>query len=398
MKVVHAFTLSRILYATPYLKLNRTETERVDAMIRLATKAALNLPRSTSTAKLFELGMHNTLSELVEAHLQAQYLRLSASATGRHILASLRINIPANQPAFIAIPRHIHASLIVKPLPRNVHPQHHIARRVARANALHKSYGQAQDAIWVDAACTAQEAVAVAYNPALAHPLIHRLPSGSTAEEAEETAIALALAQSDAQYIFTDSKTALHNYARGRIHPPAWQLLNTATQNLPRMVELQWVPAHSGNPGNEAADKLARGLICRAQDSLDSGFSKERAHTFAELTQIPRLNRRTYPPPNPSLSHSQQILWRRLQTRTLPSPQLLSHYCGTSPECSLCGEPHATLSHILFGCPADPPPRGQPAISNWEDWEVLLSSGDPALQLAAVTRAADVIAARGMAV
>lgn len=170
MKVVHAFTLSRILYATPYLKLNCTETERVNAMIRLATKAALNLPRSTSTAKLLALGMHNTLPELVEAHLQTQYLRLAASATGRHILASLRINIPANQSTLIAIPRHIHTPLVVKPLPRNVHPQYHISRRVARANALHKYYGQVEKAIWVDAACTTHEAVAVAYNPTLPDP------------------------------------------------------------------------------------------------------------------------------------------------------------------------------------------------------------------------------------
>ncbi|XP_077522990.1 uncharacterized protein LOC144133731 isoform X2 [Amblyomma americanum] len=42
-------------------------------------------------------------------------------------------------------------------------------------------------------------------------------------------------------------------------------------------------------------------------------------------------------------------------------------------------------------CPADPPPRGQHAISSWEDWEVLLMSADPTSQLAAVTRAADVI-------
>ncbi|XP_075748171.1 uncharacterized protein LOC142814126 [Rhipicephalus microplus] len=56
-------------------------------------------------------------------------------------------------------------------------------------------------------------------------------------------------------------------------------------------------------------------------------------------------------------------------------------------------------SHVPKGYA--PSPRisslmGQPAVSSWEDWEVLLSSGDLALQLAAVTRAADVIAARGM--
>ncbi|KAH8041831.1 hypothetical protein HPB51_018625 [Rhipicephalus microplus] len=78
--------------------------------------------------------------------------------------------------------------------------------------------------------------------------------------------------------------------------------------------------------------------------------------------------------------------------------KLLSLYCGTSPECSPYGEAHATLSYIPFGCPADPPLQRQPAISSWENGKVLLSSGNPALQLAAMTRAADVIAARGMTV
>ncbi|XP_054924221.2 uncharacterized protein [Dermacentor andersoni] len=40
--------------------------------------------------------------------------------------------------------------------------------------------------------------------------------------------------------------------------------------------------------------------------------------------------------------------------------------------------------------------EGQPAISSWEDWEVLLSSTDPTSQVTAVARAADVMSKRSM--
>lgn len=156
------------------------------------------------------------------------------------------------------------------------------------------------------------------------------------------------------------------------------------------------MPAHSGNPGNEAADSIARGLIIRANGDPSRDFSRERAHTFSELTQQARLARHHYPPPHHRLSHSQQIIWRQLQTRTLPTPQVLSHFRPMSPECTLCGESPATLDHILFGCPADPPPQGQPAISTWEEWETLLASQDLDTQLRCVNRGASALALRGL--
>lgn len=43
-RLVQAFALSRILYATPYLKFARAEEDKLDSMIRQVYKAALGLP------------------------------------------------------------------------------------------------------------------------------------------------------------------------------------------------------------------------------------------------------------------------------------------------------------------------------------------------------------------
>lgn len=142
----------------------------------MATKAALNLPKNTNTERLLKLGIHNTLQELIDAHKQSQHLRLAGSETGRHILDSLGIRIPAHTAELVSLPRATRNALIIKPLPRNVHPEYHHSRRVARAVTLHKAYGALEDARWVDAACGPDRSVAVAYHPS-APPLTHFLDS-----------------------------------------------------------------------------------------------------------------------------------------------------------------------------------------------------------------------------
>ncbi|XP_049274235.1 uncharacterized protein LOC125759460 [Rhipicephalus sanguineus] len=76
-RLVQAFVLSRFVYSLPYLFLSRTEEDKVNSLIRQAYKSALSLPTSTSTARLLSMGVHNSLTELTEAHRTAQLLRPS---------------------------------------------------------------------------------------------------------------------------------------------------------------------------------------------------------------------------------------------------------------------------------------------------------------------------------
>ncbi|XP_065299916.2 uncharacterized protein [Dermacentor albipictus] len=279
-----------------------------------------------------------------------------------------------------------------------MHPQHHEARRRAPAKALHRYYGPEPDAVWVDAACMGEQAVAAVVGSSLSPLITLPLPPHTSPEAAEEAAIAIAITHTEARYIITDSKTAILNFARGRVHVPAFCILDSPAAPPPRHVELIWVPAHSGNPGNEAANPLARGSINRAQVASDPGFTKERMHSFSDLTQAYRAARQIYPPPHPSLDNRHATLWRRLQTHTLPSPVTLSHYHPSfpTPACALCPEPFASAIHILSLCPADPPPRGLEHLTSWGDWETVLRSEDPATQTIATSRAASVMDLRNI--
>ncbi|KAG0418347.1 hypothetical protein HPB47_004936 [Ixodes persulcatus] len=92
-------------------------------------------------------------------------------------------------------------------------------------------------------------------------------PLPDYAEQAEEAAIALALATTPRpRTIISDSKAAILNYAKGYVSTPAQAILRTLkAQPLESAVSLVWTPAHSGLCGNELAHSTARGFTTRAE-------------------------------------------------------------------------------------------------------------------------------------
>ncbi|KAM7310363.1 uncharacterized protein ISCGN_007271 [Ixodes scapularis] len=323
-KLLQAFVITKIIYAFPYLRLKKAEEQKIDILIRHAYKTALGLPKFTANEKLLALGVHNTFSELKEAHLTTQTARLSSTPPGRMILDRLGIEGEpmADHPG--PVPGYIRKKIRIKPLPKNMNPQTQQGRREARARAMHRHLQRLQDVIYVDAANYQDSrhrfAICGVPHPRdsdAATPLIAATVFTKNAETAEEAAIAAAVAFTEATTIVSDSKYAITNYAKGRISLAARNILENVAETSPlREIDLVWVPAHAGNPGNEAAHAQARVRAGRAVDSPIPEATGEPLTSYHDHTTHFKLRRRKFPPPHRSLSREQQVAWRRLQTNT----------------------------------------------------------------------------------
>lgn len=386
--------LSRITYSLPYLRLTTADKSKVDTLLRKVYKVALGLPIRTSTEKFFALGLNNTLEEMVEAHLTAQYERLSRTPAGRYTLAEAGIRFtPALSPK-INISSDQRAHLKILPIPRNMNPTYHTERRIERAKALHSRFETNTKTAYVDAAeLNGHQGFSVAVVNYAGQVISGGSIKTTNPEEAEEAAIALAIANTAATYIISDSKSAIRNYTKGRISAIANKILNQNTKH--RTVQIIWAPAHSSLPGNEAAHRQARAFASRAHGPTQVGTGNEieeigwstrdRMVTYHEITQYYRLARLQYPPGNESLTKRQELLWRQLQTGSFPTPILYSYISPTifTPECKLCRAPRADLFHMLWGCPSKPVHRGPQGlqITTTQQWEATLLSSDPAVQV-----------------
>lgn len=76
MSIVQTLLESRIIHPVPYHQSNSTELDRLNILLRSAVKTALGLPPHTATQRLLQLGLDNTLEELIEAHTAGQHTRL----------------------------------------------------------------------------------------------------------------------------------------------------------------------------------------------------------------------------------------------------------------------------------------------------------------------------------
>ncbi|KAG0443211.1 hypothetical protein HPB47_015176 [Ixodes persulcatus] len=105
--------------------------------------------------------VNNSVAQLAEQLTQAlatltarmeDYERLSKSKTGRRILESLGITYHTQCGEKTAVPTSVRDRLIVPPLPKNMHPTHHVGRRNRRASDLQRRFGNSDEAVYVDAA------------------------------------------------------------------------------------------------------------------------------------------------------------------------------------------------------------------------------------------------------
>lgn len=272
-RLVQAFLISRIVYSFPYYHLRRADMNKLNALIRQAYKIALGLPKYTNPDKLSRLGVYNTIDEIIEAHKTAQIFRLSSTQGGRHILDKLDLNPPVPSVRRTPLPQITRQQLIIKPVPKNMLPGRHDNRSAARAKELWDKYKGDHSVAYVDAAAQGNRKYVVSVVTESGLILNAATVEAFSALEAEESAIAHAITNESVSTIVSDSKSAILNCSKGTISKTTQQILrnyNHSFYQSDRLINLVCVPAHSGNPGNEEAHRIARGLTNREARHSDS--------------------------------------------------------------------------------------------------------------------------------
>ncbi|KAH7977572.1 hypothetical protein HPB49_002491 [Dermacentor silvarum] len=219
LRLVQAFVLTRITFALPFQATRKTEIENIDKLIRIAYKAALQLPNCTSTDRLMSIGINNTYEELAAATLIAQRERLNTTHQGRQLLQRLGYPLTPQYCEYdtVIVPMHLRARIIVEPIPKKMHPLYNQKRRQARARKLLQRRND-PDTYYTDASLystTPQRPRKTAYATAVTNQkkvvacASIRTRSSATAEAA---AIALAIKEAERRgrsaYILTDSQAA----------------------------------------------------------------------------------------------------------------------------------------------------------------------------------------------
>ncbi|KAG0440935.1 hypothetical protein HPB47_016108 [Ixodes persulcatus] len=144
----------------------------------------------------------HTPPKIIETQRTAHLERLTKTATGRHLLDSLRIPYEQTFEEKLSIPAELRKSIHVPPLPRNMHPLYNEKRRELRAQALEKQLGEDPQVVYTDAANYKRRGTMVSVVTDHSGKVLAACSIRTKhPEEGEELAIALALATTHARKI-----------------------------------------------------------------------------------------------------------------------------------------------------------------------------------------------------
>ncbi|KAH6923018.1 hypothetical protein HPB50_020742 [Hyalomma asiaticum] len=256
----------------------RTEKKKIDTLIRVGLKRILGIPQTTSTERLLELGLHNTVDELIEAHFAAQVARLSNTKAGLKILDEAGIAAPRVEVSDgVQLTRDEREDIQVDPIPRNIHPVHHAGHREARARAILRSVGSdAKAALFVDAAeYSTRRAFDVSVVDGKGQLVARASVCTDHVTVAEEIAIALALQAAEVPcVVYSDSRSAVRAFSGGLISQQAARLLRSGRRQA-RWAgghHISWFPAHvegiDGVNPNASVHTLARECTNRVGEGV----------------------------------------------------------------------------------------------------------------------------------
>jgi len=227
---------------------------------------------------------------------------------------------------------------------------------------------------------------AAVFSPDLNFRIVHKLPPETSVFTAEAWAILQAVNASldfncSKSVIFSDSKSVLEalsspmppnkNYI---IHIIKKRLVDAIKDN--KIIHLFWIPAHSGIPGNESVDALARraalsgfkprfkipftDLFLEFKESLRKQFSEylEEAARDTGLLHASLYQLNITPRPwyyNKPLCRNDIVLINRIRSNHYNLNYSLFRKNMTTSAACLCGDPKQDINHIIFYCPITTP-------------------------------------------
>ena len=212
-------------------------------------------------------------------------------------------------------------------------------------------------------------AAAVVHNT---EEIIVRLNDSASVLDAEMTTIRLALEDAsgtrDKITIHTDSITAVTTLSNRKLHLDT-SAIREAASRLTQMPTINWIPAHTGIPGNEKADQAAkRGLRLerihttvegsafrdktRMKDQMERHYTEQAYSDASQQTKDHRRLHQTVSSRKKMMSmprRMQRSIWR-LKMRCPTFSQVTT---GQPLRCRWCDEDYSSITmHWLRHCPA----------------------------------------------
>lgn len=419
-----AFVVSRIMYGYPYYHLTRTQKLRLEIINRELQRIVTGLPRYTRIDALTSCSQMNSLDDLASTQIATQETRLRATLAGRFTLRKLGYNIDHLLPLPTPPPPWELCPLTApRPLPRNMGEKAQARRSDFARRHLHSLLVRSSSALVFYADAAVDNNSTPIFSTAWCDVDGHRrgtqvFMTPCSSSHAELCAIlhcltsvnTFTLVPSSRIVIYTDSQEAIRALRHSspssaiaiQIHRAAISIRTAGHHPL-----IDWVPAHSGIPGNERAHRLARAKLLSARAGAPTfptppELTPGSFHDSHEARQEHASRWRHYlttqanPLDFPSLSHlpltrHETSLLQQARSGALLAPSLLAKMypqVHINPQCTHCHIP-ASLPHLLWDCPLHSTARVRalstlsPPPSTLTEWLNPPSAPDPGRVLAA---------------
>uniref|UniRef100_L7LYN9 Putative tick transposon n=1 Tax=Rhipicephalus pulchellus TaxID=72859 RepID=L7LYN9_RHIPC len=386
LRLFNGMATARILYGLPLASLPRSNWEKLDAVHRTAIRQFLSLPRSTPIGPTLAEAGDMPLSLRADVRALNHIERMQRSRHGQrlifrlHSLTSSRMGqcaaaFSALVPSTPDVNIHSAPPSRHRPLTICAHIPGVRSKRSTPVCALRQETAATLDDrlsgrlhLFTDGSVLRDgSAAAACVIPSLELHNQCRLVCEASSTIAELAALDLAAdallqLQVSSAAVITDSRPALQLLARGYRGPPLAKSIVRrleAVQDLGCDLILQWVPAHIGIPGNEAADALAKAAHAAETPTTTaiSCFDVARSRIARSVaSRHPDARVAASEPPRPlprtGLARRARAFLLRLRMGVPRTAERLHRLTGEGdPSCPHCPEPE-TLAHILLSCAA----------------------------------------------